>query len=65
MPRSSANYPTAPQEELDTLVAQLREVYPSATDRLLAQAITESRKELGENADREKLIRCVRERITA
>ena len=50
-------------DEFDSLVEQLKEAYPSATDRLLAQAITEGRKEVGD--DREQLLRCVRERITA
>lgn len=52
-------------DEFETLVEQLKEAYPSATDRLLAQAITESKKEIGDSADREQLLRCVRERITA
>lgn len=52
-------------DEFDELVEQLKEAYPSATDRLLAQAITESGKEVGNASDRESLLRCIRERITA
>ena len=52
-------------DELDLLVEQLREAYPSATDRLLNQAIAESQKEIGDSSDRELLLRFVRERITA
>ena len=65
-PRSSSSTATLPVvDEFDEMLGQLKEAYPSATDKLLSQAIAESRKELGESNNREQLLRCVRERITA
>lgn len=51
--------------ELELLVEQLREAYPSASDKMLIQAIVASWEEIGGLDDRERLIRCVCERITA
>ena len=55
----------AARVDQDWLLEQLKEAYPSASDRLLAQAIAECQKEVNDPGDRERLIRCVRERITA
>lgn len=52
-------------EDRELLTEQLREAFPSATERLLHQAIDACRLESEDPDDRQKLIRCVVERITA
>ena len=54
-----------PSNGFDELVEQLQEAYPTASYKLLTQALAECRKEANDPNDRERLIRCVRERITA
>lgn len=63
--RTSKSSPNAAAGELELLVEQLREAYPTASDKMLIQAITASREEIWGLDDRERLIRCVCERITA
>jgi|GEM_PF-3341671 len=64
-PLTPKKSPIAVPGELELLVEQLREAYPSASDKMLIQAIAASREEIGDFNDRERLIRCVCERITA
>ena len=52
-------------EDLKGLTDQLQEAFPSASERMLAQAIEACRRESEDPDDRQKLIRCVVERITA
>lgn len=63
--RTSKSSPPAAAGELELLVEQLREAYPTASDKMLIQAIAASKEEIGDLDDRERLIRCVCERITA
>ena len=51
--------------DLQGLTVQLQEAFPSASERLLTQAIEACRRESDDPDDRQKLIRCVVERITA
>ena len=59
--------PTQPlsPEDLKGLADQLQEAFPAATEKLLTQAIEACRLESEDPDDRQKLIRCVVERITA
>jgi hypothetical protein len=56
--------PSLTPDDLRQLTEQLQEAYPTATEKLLVQAIEACRKEAQNPDDRERLIRCVVERIT-
>ena len=65
-PASDATqFPPLSAADIQELTEQLKTAFPTATEKLLNSAIEECRKESENPDDRQKLIRCVVERITA
>ncbi len=65
MPNVIATAEPASTLDLEDLKHRLQDAYPSATERLLDEAISASLIELNGDTEPGKLIRCVCERITA